>query len=811
MQKLLQDLRFSLRQMARSPGFTLTAILSLALGIGATVSVFSVIYSAVLNAWPYAGFDRVCQIDTISKSGGEGSPGFTGPQIRQLRQVSAVEDVIAYNRWDLVVTGNDVPENLYAVYFTGNAFQHFGMPTLLGRYFMPSDAPDLQDPQPVAVLSYNFWRRHFNSDPTIVGKNIQLVHKDYTILGVLPPRFTWMDGDVYLPLKTSQAHDATYGVSLKLRPGVSVEAAEAQFRPLLQQFDKERPNYYPPQYRMVVRKMGEYYVRDLRGTLYLLFGAVALLLAIGCGNVSILLLARGSARQHELAIRSAVGASRFRIVRQLLTESLLLSLIGAGLGVVLAYRTLGFIVARLPEYSFPHEADFHVNLAVLLFSVCLAVFSGVLFGIFPALESARQEINHVIQAGSHKVAGSVRGKRMHTGLIAGQIALTLLLLTAAGAAIQGFSRMIRRPLGYDPHYVMSLGIPVHENTLSTWAERAAYFAQLRERVAATPGVVLAGISSNATPPSNGWPQPFEILGKTAGEPTEARVNFVSREYFTVLHIPLLEGRLWEQSEVSHGATLALVNQTFVHRYFPGEDVLSHSVRLPQLVGQPPYRLTATGSDGWLQIIGVVADALDDGLEKPILPAVYLPYTINMFMGTQILVRTQGEPLSILRSIRREIAAVNPDQQVDSDVQNLEGWIKREPEFAISRLISILFGAFSALALVLAGVGLYSVVSYGVVQRTGEFGIRMALGAQRIDVLRIVLWSAVASVGIGLSVGLALSFGLGRVITRWVHNGVHDPLIALGISLLVILVAALACLVPALRALAVDPMTALRCE
>jgi len=409
------------------------------------------------------------------------------------------------------------------------------------------------------------------------------------------------------------------------------------------------------------------------------------------------------------------------------------------------------------------------------------------------------------------MAGSVRGKRMHTGLIAAQIALTLLLLTAAGAAIQGFSRMMRRPLGYDPHHVMSVRIPVHENTLNGWAERAAYFTQLRERVAAMPGVISAGVSNNATPPSNGWRQPFEILGKTAGEQQEALANFVSPEYFTILHIPLVEGRLWEPSEVSRGATLALVNQTFVRRYFPGEDVLSRSVRMPRLTGQPPYRLNASGSDGWLQIIGVVADALDDGLDKAILPAVYLPYTVNMFMGTQILVRTQGEPLALLHRVRREIAAVNPDQQIDSDVQDLEGWIRRAPEFAISRLISILFASFSGLALALAGVGLYSVVSYSVVQRTGEFGIRMALGAQRADVLRIVVWSAVASVGIGLAAGLALSFGLGRVITRWVHNGVHDPLMVLGVSLLVILVAALACLVPALRALAVDPMTALRCE
>jgi len=409
------------------------------------------------------------------------------------------------------------------------------------------------------------------------------------------------------------------------------------------------------------------------------------------------------------------------------------------------------------------------------------------------------------------MAGSVRGKRMHTGLIAGQIALTLLLLTAAGAAIQGFSRMLRRPLGYEPHHVMSVGIPVHENTLNGWAERAAYFAQLRERVAAMPGVISAGISTNATPPNNGWAQPLEILGKTAAEQQEVRANFVSPEYFTTLHIPLVEGRLWEQSEVARGATLALVNQTFVRRYFPGEDVLSHSVRLPRLTSEPPYRLNATGSDGWLQIVGVVADALDDGLDKPILPAVYLPYTVNMFMGTQILVRTQNEPLAMLLSVRKEIGAVNPDQQIDSNVQDLEGWIRREPEWANSRLISILFTAFSGLALTLAGVGLYSVVSYSVVQRTSEFGIRMALGAQRADVLRIVLLSAVISVGLGLASGVTLSLGLGRLFTRWIENGVHDPLMVLGVALLVIVVAGLACIIPALRALSVNPMTALRSE
>jgi len=811
MQRVPHDLRYAFRQMLKTPGFCLTAIFSLALGIGATVSVFSVIYSAILTPWPYAGFDRVCQLNTINKDGGEGSPGFTGPQVRELRQAQAAEEVVAVDDWSLTLTGSDAPEDVKGYYFSGNTFHFFGMPAMLGRYFGPSDAPDEGDPERVAVLSYKFWQRHFAGDPSIVGKNIQLEHKTYTILGVMPVRFTWGDGDVYLPLKMAEDKDHLYGTFIKLKPGVRMEAAEAEFRPMMQHFDKERPNFYPPNYRMVLRKMGAFYTRDLRSTLYFLFASVSLLLFIGCSNVSILLLARGTSRYHELAIRSALGATRFQIVIQLLTESLLLALVGAGIGVVIAYRALDFIVARLPEFSFPHEADFHVNITVLLFSVGLAVVSGVLFGVFPALDSARRDINKAIQAGTHKVAGNLRRHRAYTGLIAGQIALTLLLLTGAGAAIQGFARMIRRPLGYEPHHVMSVGIPIHENTFTTWPERAAYIAQLRDRVAETPGVIAAGISSNATPPRSGWNLPFELLGKNTTEQQEARVHLVSPEYFSMLQIPLVQGRLWEQSEISRGAPLAVVNQAFVRRYFSGEDALNHSIRVPRLAEPSPYRLTSMDASGWLQIVGVTGDALDDGLDKPILPAVYLPYTNCMFMGTQILVRAEGDPLTLLRTIRRSIATINPDQQASADVRDLNTWIMREPEFANGRLVSILFGAFSALALGLAAVGLYSVVSYSVAQRSGEFGIRMALGAQRRDVLRIVLWSAATSVGIGLGAGLLLSLGSGKVIARWVQNGSHDPLIAVGVSLLVIFVAGLACLVPAYRAIGVDPNKALRCE
>jgi len=808
---LRSDLRFALRQIVRNPGFSLTAVLSLTLGIGATVAVYSVLYDAVLHPWPYAGMDRICQIWLADKAGHDGEWGLTGPQIRQIRQTHAAEDVVGLDNWNLTVTGSDVPEDVSAVMFTGNGFQFLGLPALLGRSFGPSDAPDGKDPQPVAVLSYKFWQRHYRGDPAIVGKTIQLTHKTYVILGVMPPRFTWGDGDVYLPLNMASDQSHEYGLLLKLKPGVTTASADGEFQPLFTQFDREKPNYFPKNFRVSTRRLVDSYVRDLRNTMYLLFAAVVLLLAIGCGNVSILLLARGTARQHEFAIRSAVGAGGLRIVRQLLTESLLLSLVGAGLGVLLAYRTIGLIIARLPEYSFPHEADFHINLGVLCFSVAVAILSGVLFGLFPALQSSRPQISQIMQAGTRRLTGSVKGRRLHSILIAGQIALTLLLMTAAGAAIQGFVELNRKPLGYDPQHVMSVGIPLHDNTHTVWAERTQFFARLREKVAETPGVISAGISTNATPPSSGMRVPVDILGKAASDAQEANVELVSPEYFTTLRIPLLQGRMWDQSEVMRGATMVLVNQAFVRHYLSGGDALGHSIRIPRLTNDPPYQLAAAGSNGWLQIIGVVGDSLDDGLEKPAAPAVYAPYTLLTWLWTQILVRAQGEPLAILHSIQQQVASIDPDQQTAGDVRDLEGWIQREPEYARARLISMLFGSFSILALTLAAVGLYSVVSYTVMQRTGELGIRVALGAKRRDVLRIVALSAGTSVGLGIAAGLVLSFALNQLIARWIENGTRSPIMVLAVSFLLIATAALACLVPARRALAIDPMVALRCE
>jgi putative ABC transport system permease protein len=810
---LLQDIRYAVRQLWSHPGFSLTAIFSLALGIGATVSVFSLIYSVLMNPWPYQGADRIASIALLDKSGEGQGYGLNGPQTRELAKAKSLEYVVAMNGWNLTVTGSDVPEDVQAMYFTGNLFQMLGVPAMLGRYYLPTDAPDGKDPQPVIVLSNKFWMHHYNGDPTVVGKTIQLVHKTYTIIGVMPPHFGFLGPDVYLPLKLSSSVSDSYGTFVKLRPGIKPEAAAAELGPFFQEFAKQTPDHFPKEYKKIrIDNLSYWVLHTISKTLYLLFGAVGLLLAIGCGNVSILLLARGTARQHEFAVRSAVGASGRRIVRQLLTESLILALTGAGLGVLLAYQSLGFIVAHLPEGSFPNEADFHVHIPVLLFSVGLALVTGILFGLFPALQLARPEISQVMQSSTRKVAGSVRGKQLHSVLIACQIALTLLLLTAAGAAIQGFVRMMRVNLGYNPHNVMSVGIPIHENTFSTWAERSNYFTQLRDKIATLPNVLSTAISTNATPPDSGWGQPFDLQGKTPSEDQKASINFVDSRYFSTLQIPLRQGRLWDETELQHGALMAVVNETFAKHYFPTGDILGRSLKVPSLKSEPPNRLVAPGADGWLQIIAVTADALDDGLDKPVKPAIYLPYTVNMWMWTQILVRSRVDPRSIVHSVKQQIVSVNPDQQAAQwDDGVLESWIKNQPVFARGRLVSILFGAFSVLALILAAVGLYSVVSYSVAQRTNEFGIRMALGAQRWHVLKIVFASAGVSVGLGVVAGLALSFGLTRVITRWIENASTSPLLLLAVSFLLLIVAALACLLPARRASTVDPMTALRCE
>ena len=808
---LVEDVQFGLRVLWRNPGFAVVAILSLALGIGATTAVFSVVYGVLMNPYPYAHADRMVHL-TVYES--RGNPRFiflNGPQLQHLQQARSVESAAAMAGWNLTTTEGDLPEDVQAVYLTSNAFIHFGVPTLLGRGLLPSDAPEGQDPENVAVLGYQFWQRHYNGDPDIVGKNIQLVHKSYSIVGVVRPRFTWGDGEVYLPLKLTADPARTFFIMTRLKPGVTRAAATAEIQSLLEQFAKQTPSHFPEHFHVTLAGLNDHFVERIGGTLYLLLAAVALLLLIGCGNVSILLLARGTARQHELAVRSAIGAERSRILRQLLAEALMLSLTGAAIGVALAYGLVKLIANWLPEFSFPHEAAISINLPVLYFCVGLALLTGIVFGISPALQSSRPDVAQVMQARTRKMTAGVQGRRTHSVLIAGQIALTLLLLAGAGAAMQGFLRMIHVNLGYDPHNTMSVGIPVHDNSYTTWEARRTYFNQLLQKVSATPQVVSAGLSTNATPPNNGWDQRFEISGKPAAEQQRARINFVSPQYFSVLHIPLLQGRVWDETETMRGAKLAMINQTLAHQYFPNGDAVGSEIRMPELKGEPPFQLAVAGSDSWFQVVGIASDARNDGLRNPTKPAVYVPYTIMMPVWTQILVRTRVPPLKMLRAVREQIHTVDPDQQSFRDVRDLDGWIRIQQEWGQGHLVATLFAGFAMLALALAATGLYSVISYTVAQRTGEFGIRMALGAVRKDVLLIVFRSAAMSVAGGVLTGVVLTIALHRVLARWIQGSSLDALILVGVILLLVATSGLSCFIPARRASSVDPMVALRYE
>jgi predicted permease len=795
-------------------------VLSLALGIGAATAVFSVIYAALVSPYPYPAADRIVRLTTQSVAGSGDPVYLNGAQIQTLRQSPVVESVLAMDYQALMLTGEELPENVNTVSLISNGFQDLGVPPILGRGLWPSDALDGQDPRAVALLSYRFWRKHYLSNPDVLGRTLQLDHKNFEIVGVAAPRFTWGGADVYLPLKLIRDPGRTSIVDLLLRPGVSRAAADAALQPLVEEFARYMPNDFPDVFKVHVQGLNDWVVSSIGGTLYLIFGAVMLLLVIGCGNVSILLLARGTARQHELAVRTAIGAGRLRLIRQLLTDSLLLAAIGAVLGVLTSYGALALIQSLLPRSPFASEAAIRINLPVLFFSVTVALATGVLFGLWPALQLSRTQIGQIMQSSTRRAAGSVHGRRTHSVLIAAQVALTLLLLAGAGSSMKGFTQLIHQPLGYDPHNVMAVGIPLRQNSYRTWPARAAYFEQLREKVAETPGVITAAISTDSTPPRNGWIMGFEVLGKPMAPGAGAlfdssgseigSVNLISPEYFAALRIPVLQGRIWSDAENNKGAHVAVINRTLAQRYFPNGDAIGHSLRSGGLEGNPttvlsPPNIGAT----WFQIVGIVGDARNDGLRSAPRPSVYVPYTFSMGEGTEILVRSGVPPLTLQRAVREQLKAMNPDQI--SGVYDLETQLTYEPEWQQEHLAAWTFGAFAWLALALAAVGLHSVVSYTAAQRTNEFGIRLALGARRGDLLRIVYTSVLRSMGAGIFAGVALSLVLSQVIAKWAQGNPRDPVILLAGTILLCLVSALACAIPARRASKVDPIVALRCE
>jgi putative ABC transport system permease protein len=810
MRDLLQDIHYAFRLFRKSPGFVLTAVLSLTLGIGATTVIFSVVYGVLLDPYPYKDADRMVHVELRDKSGRGPLLLVNGTQYQDLRKSAFLDDVFLMRNLQQNLTGEEFPITVQVGLYTPNLFTYMGVPPLLGREFLPADAPG-GNAAPVAVLSYLFWQRQYGGARDVVGKTIELDHTIYTIIGVVPQRFTWGDSDVYLPsYPTADTHE--YWLSfVKLKAGTKYPAATAELQILVDSFAKQDPKNYPQDRRAVIVTLNEEVLGRFAGTLVLLFAAVVVLLLIGCGNVSILLLARGIARQHELAVRSSAGAGRGRLIRQLLTESILLSVTGATLGVLVAYRGTKAISRMLPYYSFPHEAAIHVNGSVLLFSAAVALLTGILFGISPAWQLSQPQLGPLIQSSSSKMTGSTRGRNLHRLLIAGQVALTLLLMAGAGSAMKSFMALTHTPLGFDPDHVLVLDVALPKGAKPSWQERLNLNDAVRSALEQTPGVSSAGVSASWFPPFGGFRAKIAIQSKPTLTDSEAMLALVSPEIFSTLHVPLLTGRLFNQPEVMSAAHLAVVNQAFVKEYLADREPLGQSVRSPMLKFDQPSFMFVQAPDDWLQVIGVVGDAKNDGLQRAVKPTVFLPYSFVLPPDESLFVRASGDPNTTIHSIRQRLRELSSELIIAQSPNYTLTWRLDTQGWGQERFIATLFGLFAVLALALAATGLYSVVSFVVTQRTQELGIRMALGARRGNVVQLVLSSTVATLGVGIAVGLGLSVILSRIVTAWAGGSPRDPVTLFASASVLFFVAAIACAFPAWRAASIDPMRALRME
>ena len=794
------DARYGWRQLRKSPGFTLVAVVSSALGIGASTAVFCVMYAVLINPYPYTDPDRLVHLHVLDQGGFLFDLPLSSQQFEEFQHAPVLAAAMAMDVEGMAATGGDGPEPVNAGFLSRNAFDFLGVPPLLGRVFANDSAG--QD----VVLSYAYWQSHYEGQLNVLGQVLELDHKSHRIIGVMPRRFAWWNCDVYLPLAPSPDPDRLASVFARLKPGVDDDAAERALQSLTAGLARQRPNRFPSSFRIQVVHLDEIAAGQLSGTLTVIGGAVGLLLLIGCANISILLLARGTGRRHEIAVRVALGASRSRIVRQLLTESMLISIAGCALGILLARSAVDLVAVLLPEGTFPTEAAIGLSQPVMLFSASVALATGIIFGLWPAVQFSGQ----TVRLGSQRVASRGSEQHAHYLLIAGQVALTLVLLAGAGATGRVFDALLRTRLDYDPQGVTSIRVDLRDGTYSAWSERAAYYERIRRAVAENPAIASAAISLTDLPPAMPFrSSPIEIPDRPALEPRSTFLSEVSAEYFSTLRIPLVQGRAWSAWETSRAVPFAVVNASLAERYWPGASPLGQLIHLPGLKATTSWAVDSPWNDGWVEIVGVAADTPNTGLRDPTAPTVYVPFTLVIGDSFRVITRTTGPPLAAAGHVAEQIHAIDPNQPISqirtaADLLDAQGWARE-------RLTASLFAAFAFLGVMLSAVGLYSVVSYVVSQRAQEFGIRMALGARRVDVIRLVLKSALEPTATGVTVGLGLCIIVNHSLVQWVHATVRDPYVIAPMVIMLVSVATLAGLVPAWRAACANPATVLRAD
>jgi putative ABC transport system permease protein len=810
MNSFLKDLRHGFRGLRNQPGFTILAITALALGIGAATTIFSVIHNVLLDPFPYTNAERVVTfyIHDVNSRGPYGRSDFRVPEFLQYQEQNHVfDEVIGGGNEDVLYTTAEGTEQFTGAYVTPNQFSFLGVPALLGRTTTPDDAKP--GAPPVFVLSYKAWVKNFNRDPNVLGRTFVLNGAPTTLVGVMPKRFTKRGADLWRPV----ALDATnpeisqryFVLQARLKPGVTPRQVEADITVIAQRLAQLYPKEYPKKFTIRVETWLDSLVGQFRKTLYTLAAAVGLLLLIACANVANMLLARATAREKEMAVRASMGATPWRLVQQLLAESLLLALCGAAAGCLLAYGGIKALVNLIPQGAIPQEAEIRLNLPVLLFSLGAAVFTALLFGLAPALQAANKDIVEPLKDSGKGVSGGFRRGKLRNALVVVEVALSVLLLAGAGLLMRTFVALQTVDLGLNPNNILVARLPLPRGPYKTAAAKQHFFSQLLERLHALPGVVAA-TETSTLPPYGGIGSDIEILGKTHTEKWDAIYQLCSEGYFPTLDLKTLRGRLLSEADVNGARKVAVVNQTLVKKYFGQEDPLGQQIKITML---ETFRDSPVPSPVF-EIIGVVSDAKNQGIQEPPRPEMFIPYTITGGFERGILVRTAGEPLHMLNSVRREIWAVDRNVALTltgSLMDYLKSFSYSGPRFSL-----ILLGIFATVGLVLVVLGVYSVVAYTVSRQTHEIGIRMALGAGRSDVLRMVLRMGLRLIALGIAVGLAASFAGTRLLTSQLWNvSPYDPL-TLGIVVAFVLIAGLvACYLPARRATRVDPLVALKYE
>jgi putative ABC transport system permease protein len=809
----MNDLKFAFRQLLKNPGFTAVAVLTMALGIGATTALFSVVYGVLISPYPYAKPGEIWTPGLRSSNADQRMRPYRPNEYLEMAKLPAFSDVMATGPGSVLLTGEFDPESIRGIRVSGNAFQFLGVPPLFGRTLQPSDVRTNGEPESVAVLSFRRWQKLFGNNTNILGKTLRLDDQPHTIVGVMPPRFGWWTDDgVWLPMGIDSRDPRGVFPIVRLKAGVSSTVAQQQLHTLQLELAKMNPSGFPKDefatsltnYLDITAASGE-----MQRSLQLLLGAVGFLLLIACANVANLQLARATSRAREMAIRLAIGAGRSQIVRQLLTESVLVSLLGGLLGLLFALWITGAMVALMPGFYVPNEARIEVNRYVLFFSLIISVLTGILFGLVPALQSSRPNLVEALKDESRGSAASVGGKTRSLLVIA-EVALSVVLLVSASLTIRSFIALQKVELGFRPERVMTVNLPLPPKRYATRDQRNHFAQELLERARNLPGVQAATIGNGGLP-FGGAQSPFSIEGQTDVETRQIMLQLVSADYLRTAGIPLRQGRMLTEQEINGSQNVAVINEAAARFWPVGENPIGRRLRLDLLEKPGGPVLTPTNASPYVTIVGVVGNTRNDDLRNDPQPAALSPYTLLAPPGRTLAIRTRGDPKMLMNALRTQVREMDKEQPVNGPTT-----FEEEVGFRIAqpRFIMALFSLFATLGLALAMAGIYSVLSYLVSMRTREIGVRMALGARRGDVLRLIFKTGGRLVGAGLVVGVIASFGVARVLGSRVELfqvTTADPVSFLGVMILLAAVAIVACYIPARRATKVDPMDALRYE